>query len=234
MSLGALYQLLIYQPILNALIWLYIYLPGKDLVWAVIVLSLIIKFIFYPISIKAVKTQEAMNKINPEMKEIRKKYKDDPAEQSKMIMGLYKKHEISPWSGMIYPLIQFPILIAIFQILRDFSSLALNGNFYSFIPFFNAAEMTFLGNPDLTQPNIILAILVALAQYWQQKTSGPAEKTGWQKNMLYLLPAFIFFMLTRLSAVLGLYWLINTLFSVGQQYYLKRKESCSSPPKQKK
>jgi len=234
MSLSNLYHLFLYQPILNLLILLYVFLPGHDLVWAVIVLSLLMKVIFFPISLKAVKTQEAMSAIEPKMKEIRKKYKDDPAEQSKRIMALYKEHNISPWSSMAYPLLQLPILIAIFQIFRDVNVLGLSEHLYSFTPILDPTQITFLGNSDLTQPSIILALLVAIAQYWQQKTAGSPQKTGWQKNMVYFFPIFIFFALTRLSAVLGVYWLINALATIGQQYYLKKKQTCSNLPKQKK
>lgn len=234
MSLGNLYYLFLYQPILNLLVLLYAFLPGHDLIWAVIVLSLLMKVIFFPISLKVVKTQEAMSVIEPKMKEIRKKYKDDPAEQSKKIMALYKEHNISPWSSMVYPLLQLPILIAIFQIFKDVNVLGLSEHLYSFTPVLDPAQITFLGNSDLTQPSIILALLVAVAQYWQQKTAGLPQKTGWQKNMIYFFPILIFFALIRLSAVLGVYWLINALATIGQQYYLKKKRTCSNLPKQKK
>lgn len=226
---------MLYQPILNLLILLHVYLPGQDLIWSVILVTVIIKLITFPISLKATRTQETMSLIDAEMKEIRKKYKKDPAEQSQKILALYKEHNISPWSSLAYPLIQIPIIIAIFNIFRDPSVLALNGHLYSFTPSLEAAELTFLGNPDLTQPSIILAIIVAVVQYWQLKTAGTSgKKSGWQKNLVYFLPAFALIVLTRLSAAVGVYWLINSLFMIGQQYYLKKKSSCSDPPKQKK
>ncbi len=235
MSLGDFFHLFLYQPFLNLLILLYFYLPGQDLIWAVIFLSLIVKLVFYPISLKAVKNQEAMSEIEPKIKETRERYKEDPAEQSKQIMALYKEHNISPWSSLMYPLIQLPIIITLFRIFRDLSVLGLNENLYSFTPALESVELTFLGNPDLTQPSIILAVLAGLAQYWQQKTAGGSQKKGgWQKRMVYFFPIFTFFILTRLSAVLGVYWLINIIFTLGQQYYLKKKTACSAPPKQKK
>ncbi len=235
MSLGNIFHIILYQPILNLLILLYYYLPGHDLIWAVIVLTLILKLALHPISMKAVIVQEAMNKIDPKMKEVREKYKDDPAKQSKEIMALYKEHHVNPWSSLMYPLIQLPIIIVLFRIFQDLSILGLSSNLYSFTPIIDLTEMTFLGNPNLTQPSIILAILAGLAQYWQQKTMPtPAKKSSWQKNMIYFFPAFTFFILTRFSAVLGVYWLINILFTIGQQYYLKRKRTCSDPLKQKK
>lgn len=235
MSIGDIFNVLLYQPILNLLILFYVYLPGQDLIWSVILVTIIIKLITFPISLKATRTQEKMSKIDAEMKEIRKKYKKDPAEQSQKIMALYKKYNISPLSSLVYPLIQLPIIIAIFRIFQDLSVLALNSHLYSFTPSLEAAELTFLGNPDLVQSNIILAVVVAVIQYWQLKTAETSgKKSGWQKNMVYFLPAFAFIVLTRLSAVIGVYWLINTLFMIGQQYYLKKKSLCSDPPKQKK
>ncbi len=235
MSLGGLFHLLIYQPILNILILLYVYLPGRDLVWAVLLTTILLKLVLYPISIKAVKSQEIMSQIEPQIQKIRKEHKKDPAGQSKKIMALYKENNINPWSGMIYPLIQLPIMIAFFQIFKDLSILTLEGNLYSFIPMLDLANMTFLGNPNLAQPSIVLAIIVGFAQYWQQKTSGVGKnKSGWQKNMFVFFPFFTFFLLTGLSAVLGVYWLVNILFTIGQQYYLKRKPACSDHQKRKK
>lgn len=233
MSLVDLFNLIIFQPILNLLIILHVYLPGQDLLWAVLATTLLIKILLYPLSMRAVRTQEAMAEIEPQVKEIREKHKSDPVEQSQKIMALYKENKVNPWSSMVYPFLQLPILIALFQIFRDLGVLAANSNLYSFTPVLESADLTFLGNPDLTQASWILALVVGLAQYWQQKTSGMGQKSGWQKNMLYFFPFFTFFILTRLSAVLGVYWLINILFTVGQQYYLKKKK-CSAPPRQKR
>jgi YidC/Oxa1 family membrane protein insertase len=237
MSLGDIFNFLFYQPILNLLAICHIFLPGQDLIWSVILVTVIIKLITFPISLKATRTQETMSQIDTEMKEIRKKYKNDPAEQSQQIMALYKKHNVSPFSSLLYPLIQLPIIFAIFRVFNDLSVLSLSSHLYSFVPSLETAELTFLGNPDLTQPSIILAIIVAIVQYWQLKTAGSSDqkKSGFQKNMVYFLPAFAFIVLTRFTAVIGVYWLINTLFIIGQQYYLKKKNiSCSAPPKQKK
>jgi YidC/Oxa1 family membrane protein insertase len=228
MSLGSLFHVFLYQPILNILILLYFYLPGQDLIWAVIILTILLKFALYPISLKTIKTQEVMSKIDPKMKEIKTRYKDDPARQSKEIMALYKEYNIKPWSSLIYPLIQLPIIIVLFRIFQDLSVLGLSSNLYSFTPIIESANMTFLGNADLTQPSIVLAVLAGLAQYWQQKTMDTPSQSSWQKNMVYFFPAFTFFILTRFSAVLGVYWLVNILFTIGQQYYLKNKKDVPS------
>ena len=95
------FNLVLYQPLLNALILLYNFLPGNDFGLAVIVLTIIIRLILHPTSVKAIKSQKALSLLQPKLKEIQRKYKNDRAKLARATMELYQKEKISPFSGCL-------------------------------------------------------------------------------------------------------------------------------------
>ena len=106
----------LYQPLLNALVFLYTYLPGHDFGIAIIILTSLIKLLLYPLGTKAVRAQRALAELQPKIKEIQEKYKKDKATQTKEIMDLYKKEKVNPFAGMLPLIIQLPILIALYRV----------------------------------------------------------------------------------------------------------------------
>ncbi len=116
MSIGNIFNLILYQPLLNFLILLYIYLPGHDFGVSVIVLTVVVKLILSPTSIKALRSQKKMAEIQPRLSEIQEKYKEDKEKQSRATMELYKEAKVNPFSGCFPLLIQLPILIALYQV----------------------------------------------------------------------------------------------------------------------
>src|SRR3989339_247837 len=90
----------LYQPLFNLLVLLYNYIPGHDFGIAIILLTLLIRFILYPLSVKAFDSQRTIQKIQPQIQEIQKKYKDDKEKQAKETMEIYKKEKINPFSGL--------------------------------------------------------------------------------------------------------------------------------------
>ncbi len=234
MSIISIFNLFLYQPLFNLLILLYVYLPGSDLGIAVIVLTILVRLLFYPLSVKSIKTQEAMNRIQPRLEEIKKKFKDDIQKQSAKMMALYKEYNISPWSNLLLMLVQIPVIIALFQVFsRGFGPEILKLNLYSFVAVPNLSSPTLLGILNLTQPNIIIAVLAGVTQFFQTKMITPSFKkkkkgqkkvmgAGMQKSMLYLFPLFTIYLLSRLNSAVGLYWLTGNLFALVQQYYLLR------------
>lgn len=222
---------LLYRPILNSLFFLYAYLPGHDFGLAIIFLTLIVKTILFPFSWKSIKSQKAIQEIQPKIKEIQKKFKDNKEKQAKALMELYKKEGINPFSGCFPLLIQLPILIALFLALRSLSSGGLQPDlFYSFVPFSSDFDPFFLGKIDLTLSFFPLAILAGVFQFIQSKMlisqSSQKEQSSisqmMQKQTLYFFPVFTIMILWRLPAAIGLYWLTSTLFSIGQQYLIIR------------
>jgi len=225
---------LLYRPILNSLFFLYAYLPGHDFGVAIIFLTLFVKTILFPLSWKSIKSQKAIQEIQPKIKEIQKKFKNNKEEQAKALMELYKKEGINPFSGCLPLLIQLPILIALFLALKSLSGGGLKPDlFYSFVPFSSDFSPFFLGRIDLTVPFFPLAILAGVFQFIQSKmlVSQPSSEEQndisqiMQKQSLYFFPIFTIMILWKLPAAIGLYWLTSTLFSIGQQYLIIRNYS---------
>lgn len=245
----------LYRPLFNALIFLYEYLPGHDFGIAIIVLTLIIRLILYPLMVQSIKSQKAMSELQPKIQEIQKKYKDDKQRQAKETMELYQKEKINPFGGCLPLLIQFPILIALYRVFWKGLQNQGTSMLYSFVPHPEAIKPFFLGIINLSQStittingashlvwiNIILVLLVGIAQFIQTKmitpkTSGTRDKNNQmdqfsnmiQKQMLYLMPIFTIFILWRLPAALGLYWLATSLFSIFQQYLIYHAKKSNS------
>ena len=228
--MAQIFYLLIYQPLFNLLIFLYDTIPFFDLGMAVIVLTLIIKTILYPLGIKAARSQKEMEEIQPEVKKIQEKYKEDKEKQAKLIMELYKEKKVNPFSGMLPLFIQLPVLISLFQIFRRGLEVEEMKHLYSFISAPEVVNYSFLGIVDLSSPNIILAIIAAAGQYFQMKMTMVKKKEGEkqdtakaiQSQMIYFLPGFTFMILLSIPSVVGLYWVVTVAFSVFQQYIIKK------------
>ena len=225
------YNEVIYRPILNLLVGLYDIIPGQDIGIVIILVTIIIRLILAPLMHKSLKGQRAMSSIQPKLNEIREKHKDDREAQTKAMMDLYKEHNINPFSSCLPVLIQLPFLIALYNVFNK----ALKGNLdglYSFVPNPGTLNPEFLSLIDLSQPFIYLAIIAAIAQYWQSRmmiswqstqSTDPTVKIM-NSQMLYFMPAITIFFAWYFSLPAGLmlYWVITTLFSIGQQYYIQR------------
>jgi len=230
------FNLILYQPLLNVLVLLYQYLPGHDFGIAVIVLTILIRLVLYPLTLKGVKSQKALQEIQPKIKEIQRVHKEDRAKQSKALMELYQKSKINPFSGCLPLLIQLPILIAVFRIFRERIGPEQMQYLYSFVSNPGEINPSFLGLIDLSQPFFLLALLCGISQYFQTKMLTPTEqktaqgKKGtpdfsqmMQKQMLYFFPILTVFILLKLPSALGLYWFLSTLFAIFQQYLITKK-----------
>lgn len=237
------FYIILYRPLVNVLILLFTYLPGHDLGLAVILLTLLIKLALHPISMKGLRSQKAMSALQPKIKEVQEKYKNDRAAQSQAVMALYKQEGVSPASGCLPLLLQLPIIIAIYQVfLRGLTSESLSNSLYTFVPHPGVIIPTFLGL-DLQQGAfvIVVAIVAGIAQFIQAKLTNQNQKTDGQKSkggdfakamqtqMLYFFPIITVVIVWKFGAIIGLYWLTSTLFSIGEQLLISRKK-----PEQKK
>jgi YidC/Oxa1 family membrane protein insertase len=223
------FNLILFQPLFNALIFFY-NLTGGSLGAAVILLTVSIRLVFFPLFQKSLRSQMAMVGLQPELEKIKQKYpKKD--EQMRRIMEFYKEKKISPMGGCLPLLIQLPIMIALYQVfLYGFEPQTLN-SIYPFISRPESVGPMFLGLIDLSQKNFVLAALAGASQFWQSKMVTPPKSAGsmvyqdfagmMSRQMLYLGPALTFFILISLPSVVGIYWLITTLISIFQQYLVK-------------
>ena len=240
------FNLILYQPLFNALILLYQYLPGHDFGIAVIVLTLLIRLMLYPLMAQSIKSQKVLQELQPKLQEIQQKYRTDPQRQAREIFELYKKEKINPFVGFLPLLIQLPILIALFWVFMAFKD-GLNPDKLTILyPFLSPPNLlktpTFLGLINLAQPSLIVAVLAGFSQFFQTKMVTPYPKIGGgqtskkqdqiaqfsnliQKQGLYFFPIFTVFILLRLPSAIGLYWITTSLFSIGQQYLIFKKQS---------
>ena len=200
-----LFNLLFSQPLFNGLILLYSYVPGHDLGVAIILLTLIIKIVLYPLAAKGIQSQKALSQLQPKMKEIQEKYKNNKEEQAKAVMALYKTEKVNPFSGFLTLIVQLPILWALFRVfINGFGEDRLS-SLYSFVVNPGQIDASFLGLVDLSQRSVFLIILTGVAQFIQSKMIAPKSKKSqvktpqfadmMQKQMLYFLPFFTVFIL---------------------------------------
>lgn len=176
---------------------------------AIILLTILIKLVLFPLTSKQTKSMKAMQKLNPEMEKIKKKYKDDKEQLQKKSMELYKEHNINPAAGCLPLLIQMPILIVFYRVLIDWEVLQ---------------NVRFVIIPDLSQAYIPLAVLTGatmfLQTYLQQKFGG-VSTGGKQGNvMMYIMPAFIVFIGLSIPAGVLLYWFTSNLIMLIEQFVL--------------
>lgn len=238
------FNLILYQPLFNGLVLLYQYLPGQDFGIAVIVLTCLIRLILYPLVAQSIKAQKALSELQPKIQEIQQKYKTDREKQVREMIELYKKEKINPFSSFLPLLIQLPILIALFWVFMAFKDGLDPTKLTILYPFVSAPnlqeEPTLLGLINLTQPSLILAVLAGICQFFQTKMITSHQKIDggqvpkkqdqmaqfsnlMEKQMLYFFPVFMVFILLRLPAAIGLYWILTSLFSIGQQHIIFKK-----------
>jgi YidC/Oxa1 family membrane protein insertase len=220
-----LYNFLIYNPLLNILIFFYNTIAFKDLGLAIIFLTILTRLIFYPFSQKMIETQLLLQKIQPEIKEIQKKYKSEPQKQVEETMNLYKKYKINPFSIYIFLIIQLPILIALYQIFSQNFNGSILKNLYFFINKPEFITQTFLGLINLEKPSIILAVVAAFFQYLQTMISMNVfpQKNATTKFLGYLGPAITMIFISYLPGAIGLYWSASNLISLIQQVFINKK-----------
>ncbi len=230
----SIFNTVLYQPLFNALVLLYKYIPGQDFGVAIIALTILIRFVMYPLGAKAIRSQKAMTEIQPKLKEIQEKYKGDKTKQAQATMELYKEAKINPFSGCLPMLVQLPILLALFRVFwRGFSQEQMS-YLYSFVSVSGQIDPNFLGMIDLSQPFPVLAVLAGVGQFIQTKMMMPKKNSEkkkqsdfssmFQKQMVYFFPAITVMIVWRLPSAIALYWIVSSLFSIVQQHYVKSKQ----------
>ncbi|MFA4818263.1 MAG: YidC/Oxa1 family membrane protein insertase [Patescibacteria group bacterium] len=227
------WQTAFYQPLFNLLVFVY-GLVG-DMGIAIIVLTVLLKLIMYPLSQKTLKSQLALQKLQPQVAKLRQQYSGDKQKISRELMALYSREKVSPFSSCLPLIIQLPFLIALYQVfLSGLESSDLN-LIYGFIANPGHLADTFLGIWSLAKPNWIIAVITGLTQYWQAKMIIPNQSTtkimgddlaaNMSKQALYIMPVITIIFGLSLPAGLMLYWLVNTLLTIGQQYLTIKKHA---------
>lgn len=228
------FDVILYDPLFNFLVVLYEYLPGKDFGVAIILLTIIIRLIIYPLSVKALVSQTALQKLQPKIQEIQRQFKDDKEKQAKETMELYRREKVNPFSGLLLAFVQLPILIALYQVFwNGLKPEALN-RLYSFVANPTHINAVSFGLLDLSKPNLFFAVLAGIVQFFQTKMLLPKVDKNqpesndisamMQKQMVYIFPIITVIILFKLPSALGLYWIVSGIFSVVQQHFLLKNQ----------
>lgn len=241
------YNTFIFQPLYNGLIGIMNLLPWADVGVAVLVFTVIVKIILYPLSKSALLTQVRMKEIEPEAAKIRNQYSADRQVQAQKLMDLYKSRKVKPFSGVLLLIIQLPILFALISV------------FYKIIPTIDATllydfvsipmlKTEFLGFIDLTKPSLILALVTGVVQYLQLKYSlasapgaGTSQTAGdkpdmakmmgsMNNQMKYFVPVLavvsIYWIIPSTfpgaASIIAVYWMTSSLMTLLQEIYIRK------------
>jgi len=196
------------KPMFIFLKFLYDYVGNWG--WTIVLLTLIIKLLLYPLSYKGMVSMQKLKDLTPKIKAIQEKHKDDKQKASIAMMDLYKKHGANPMGGCLPILLQIPIFFAIYRVLLN--SIELKG----------ASWILWIEDLALMDPYYILPILMGATMYLQQKITPNTMQDEMQKKIFQLLPVIFTFFFLWFPAGLTLYWFVNNVFTVGQQYYINR------------
>lgn len=225
------YSELIYRPILNALVFIYNNASLGDLGIAIIILTILFRLVLYPLFQKQVRYQATMQRIQPKLKKIQQEHKGNMEKQSQATLAIYKEHNINPFSGFIVILIQLPILFALYHVFINIFKPEIFSDLYSFLAKPSELNPIFAGFFDLRQHSYVLVFITALAQYIQGKLSlgarpvdknseDTAQKIG--QSMVWMAPLITLVVFAKLPAAVVLYWLVSTVFSIGQQILVNK------------
>lgn len=207
---------------------------------AIIVLTLLVRLIFMPLSVKALRSQKLMARLQPKIKELQMKHKDDKAAQAQAVMALYKENKVNPASGCLPLIVQLPVLFALYKAFANGFKPESLGLLYGFISNPDAINSISFGFFDLSKNSPILAVISGAFQFLHSKLSfakqesdknldaGSSLKSSFDmgamnKQMLYFFPIMIIIIGWKLPAGLVLYWAVTTLFSTFEQLYINKK-----------
>lgn len=230
--MNAIWNNFLYEPIYNALIFIAQNIAFKDVGIAVVILTIIIRFILFPLSKKSIVGQYKMRALEPKIAAIKAKGLSKE-EESKETFALYKTEKINPFSGCLYLLIQLPILFALYYVfIRGVDQ---PQHLYAALNTENLKNV-FLGLVDITKPSLILAILAGITQAVQAflVPKPPAPAVGKEKSFQttltsslsvqtrYVLPIIIIVIASKLASAVALYWFVANLFSIAQELYFRK------------
>ncbi len=227
-------------PLYNVLVLILDYVPFVDLGIAVILLTLIVRFVLYPLSKSAIKTQLKMRDIQKPIEDIKQKYKDDQQKMAVEMMKFYKENDIKPFSGILLLFIQLPIIFALYFVFLHEGLPNIDPNLlYSFVGVPEFVNPKFLGFFDLASKSIILALFAGVTQFFQARLMikkndqivQPSNENSFQNDLMksmqiqmqYVLPGLMIAFSYSLGAVVALYFTTSNLFSIAQELYLKKK-----------
>ena len=196
------------KPLLYSLKFFYGYVHNYGI--AIIIVTVIIKMLFYPLTYKSYKSMKEMQKIQPKMTALKEKYKNDRDAMNKAVMELYKTHKVNPLGGCLPMLVQMPIFIALYRALM--SSIELR----------HAPFMLWIHDLAAKDPYYVTPIIMGGTMFLQQKMTPTVGMDPAQAKMMMALPVVFTVMFINMPSGLVLYWLVNNILTIAQQMYINK------------
>ncbi len=239
-----LFRTFITKPLLNSLVFIASWLPHHHLALSIIILTLITKLLLLLPNQHALRSQKKMQEVQPRMDDIKRKYPNDPKKVQEETVKLWKELKINPLESCLPTLLQLPILIGLFFVIRDSIQLALSRHLlypiYSALPA-TYFDVTLFGFNLLAPEKIFSPLLLVLLQFLQMKMMMKKKKSNeivvkptgtksWipeldqQTIFLYVMPLMIGYFALQFPLAVSLYWAVSTLFGIAQQWYVMRKD----------
>lgn len=184
---------------------------------AIILLTILVRMLFYPLTLKSQKSMKAMQRLQPQISALKEKYKDDPAKMQQEQMALFKTHKVNPMGGCLPMLVQLPVFIALYAVL---------GNS---IELFQAPFFGWIQDLSTKDPLYIYPVLMGVSMFVQQKLTPAAGMDPAQQKVMMFMPVIFSFMMINLPSGLTMYIFVSTLLGVLQQVMMKDKKPASSP-----
>ena len=212
---------IIAKPLVMLLQFLHSYVGNYGT--AIILMTVLIKILFWPLSQKSYKSMEQMRKLQPMMQKIREKHADDKEALNREIMQLYKTYKVNPAGGCLPILVQIPVFIGLYQTLLNAIELR-HTPFITYLPF---TDKLWLADLSAQDPFCITPLVMGATMLLQQKmTPAPGDPT--QAKIMMLMPLVFTVLFINFPAGLVVYWLVNNVISIAQQWFLMRRSKASA------
>lgn len=203
-------------PLLHLLNWFYKYVHNYGV--AVVLLTVLIKLIFWPLSQKSYKSMEQMKRLQPMLAKLREKYADDKERMNQEIMALYKTYKVNPAGGCLPMVVQIPVFFGLYKALLGSIELR-HAGFINHVPF---TDLVWLADLSVKDPFYVTPLIMGATMFVQQKMT-PAGGDPMQAKIMLAMPVVFTFMFLNFPAGLVVYWLVNNVLSIAQQWWMMRK-----------
>ncbi len=232
---------LFFDPVYNGLVFFIDVIPGGDVGIAIICITVLVKVLLLPLSLKAARTQKIMRDLDPKLREIKERLKEKREEQARAIMELYREAGLNPFASIFLLFIQIPIIVSVYLSVYSGGGVplpAINTDLlYAFIPNPETVDMIFLGLVDIAAKSLPLALLAGVTQFvhsWLSIPKAEPRKEGeapslqadfarsMQLQMKYVMPVIIFVVAYTVSAAVALYFTVSNLAMIAQELVVRR------------
>jgi YidC/Oxa1 family membrane protein insertase len=203
------------KPLLYFLNWLDRY--SFNYGWAIVILTILLRIVFWYPNHKSYKSMKDMQKLQPKVAKLREKYKDDKETMNKELMALYRTFKVNPMAGCLPMVMQLPVFIALYNVL----GYAIELRHAPFIPTLPFTDIVWLADLSAKDPLLITPLVMGATMFLQQKMT-PSAGDPTQAKMMMFLPLIFTFMFLNFASGLVIYWLVNNVLSIAQQYYTNK------------